>query len=288
MNQNKVFIIFGATASGKSNLAIKLANKINGVIINADSSQIYKEFPILSNIPNQKEQNNLPHKLFSIKSILDNFTLIDWLNLVKTEIESAFANKKTPIVVGGTGLYLNALINGISDIPSDEEKKRESQDLYNKLGYDNFFEKIKKIDPIFTEKIKDPHRLIRMYEVFLITNKSILELQKNKKQLIEVQFANFFINTSKENLYNKINSRFKEMLENGAIEEVKLFINSNPKHTQKLTKILGAMPIYDFLNNKINYEDTLSIGSQATRHYAKRQLTWYRGNFLHNFKVINL
>ena len=283
---NSSIIIYGATASGKSDFAISLANEINGVIINGDSAQIYKEFPILSNIPTPQDILKAPHKLFAIQSILDDFSVKNWIDLAVKEINICYNEGKTPIIVSGSGMYLKSLIDGISNIPTSNTHKQLAQQTFNDIGYDEFFKKMSSINPQYTSKFSDPQRLIRMYEVWLLTGQSILDFQKNLIKPIETNFIKFFLQKDRSTLYEDINQRFLKMITTGGIEEVEFFVNKNSKYLSKLSKILGASEINLYINKKISYEDLIQQAQTKSRHYAKRQITWFNGMFSNTFEVL--
>jgi tRNA dimethylallyltransferase len=273
--QQDVIVIFGATASGKSDLALKLAQQIDGVIINADSSQIYANAPILSNLPSVEEFSQAPHKLFAYLCISQASSVADWLKLCALEINNARLQNKTPIVVGGSGMYISALLYGLSDIPSNKEMKQKSINLYNEIGYDKFFYIMQKIDPKFTENNRDAQRLIRAYEVYLISSTTFSYFQNlEKKKYVDANFINIFINPEREQLYKKINDRTLIMFKRELLAEAsKIYaITQNNMH---LKKILGLQEVIANLNNELSLEQTIHIIQQKTRNYAKRQITWF-------------
>ena len=173
-NETPIIVISGPTGIGKSNLAISLAKKINGAIINADSMQIYKELKIISSQPSDKDKIIISHELYGIKSIYQKFSVMDWLELVKEKLDVIFNKNKIPIIVGGTGLYIKSAINGISKIPKvDNEVFNKCSQLFEKIGYLEFRKLVKEVDRDFTKKNIDKQRLIRAYSVYLQTGKAI-------------------------------------------------------------------------------------------------------------------
>ncbi len=282
--QKDVIVIFGATASGKSEVSLKLAKEINGIIINSDSSQIYKEAPILSNIPSQDEFQQIPHKLFSYLSLVDESSVIDWLTLCSKEIELCREQEKTPIIVGGSGLYISSLLYGVSDIPSDKINKQKSINLYNEIGYNNFFDLIKSIDPEFIAKTDDPQRLIRAYEVYLCSNRPFSSFQNmKKKKYINANFINIFIDPNRDLLYKKINERTLSMFDKGALNEASE-IFSLTTDALHLKKILGLKDLLSYFNEEITLLKAIELIQQKTRNYAKRQVTWFN----HQIKEKNI
>ena len=274
-NQQDIIVIFGATASGKSDLALKIALEVDGVIINADSSQIYYDAPILSNLPSVEEFQQISHKLFAYLSIIENSSVADWLKLCAFEIKQARLQKKIPIIVGGSGMYISSLLYGISDIPNNAETKQKAIDTYNKIGYENFFNLIKNIDPEYTKKITDSQRLIRAYEVYLISSKSFSYFQSlPNKKYVTGNFINIFINPERETLYQKINERTLLMFNKGLLEEVSKIYALTQKDLH-LKKILGLKEVVSNINGETSLEETISTIQQKTRNYAKRQITWF-------------
>ncbi|MDR0484392.1 MAG: tRNA (adenosine(37)-N6)-dimethylallyltransferase MiaA [Alphaproteobacteria bacterium] len=273
--QKDILVIFGATASGKSDLAIKLAKELNGVILNADASQIYKEAPILSNLPSQADLSLAPHKLFAYLSLVEESSVVNWLNLCVKEINLAKENQKLPVVVGGSGMYISSLINGISDIPSNPQKKQEAIETHNTMGYEKFLSLLQKIDPSFTNKVSDAQRLIRAYEVYLYTGKPFSFYQNQPKvKYANGNFINVFLNPNRELLYEKINLRTKQMFAKNILGEATniLKLTENEIHHKK---ILGLKEIISYIKNENSLEFTIDKIQQKTRNYAKRQITWF-------------
>lgn len=268
----KIVIISGATASGKSDLALKLADKKDIVIINADSLQIYEGLPILSSQPTKDEQKKVKHLLYSQLKPQENSSVVIWLKLLKDSIEEVITKNKLPVIVGGSGMYISALVEGISEMPEISlEVKKEARDLYEKLGHEEFQRKTS------GENIPDKQRLIRAYEVLLQSKKPISFWQNKRKKIFEeANFLHINLNPNREKLYENCNLRFEKMLKNGVFEEVKSLVNQGVSNEMQITKTLGFYEICDFLNNKISQEKMLETAKQKTRNYAKRQLTWFR------------
>ena len=287
--KSKIILISGPTASGKSIFAIKLAKKINGEIINADSMQVYKQLKILSARPDPKKYKKIRHHLYGFQDVTKNFSTGNWLKLVFKKIEEIKKRKKTPILVGGTGLYFKALTDGLVKIPNIPIKIRNqirAQQL--KLGQNKFFKKLLKIDPVSKNKINptDTHRSIRAYEVKTYTQKSIHEWYKNtKSNFKQSDFFKIYIDFPRTELIEKINVRSKEMIENGAIKEVKNFLKLKVRKDKSVNKAIGINEIRQYLNNKKELEEIIENISIKTRQYAKRQSTWARGNMNAWFKL---
>ena len=280
--KSKIILIFGPTASGKSSFAIKLAKKINGEIINADSMQVYKELKILSARPSQKDYKNIKHHLYGFQSVKKNFSTGDWLKLVHKKILEIKKRKKIPIIVGGTGLYFKALTNGLVSIPNIPIKLRAKiRSLHKKIGSKSFFSKLIKLDPLSKNKISssDTQRVIRAYEVKLFTNQSIYDWFKNTQSKFENKnFYKIYLDYPRVGLIERINIRVKDMIKKGAISEVKRFIKLKVPKAKTASKAIGIEEIRSYLEKKIEIIEVIEKISIKTRQYAKRQSTWGRGN----------
>ena len=226
--KSKIILIYGPTASGKSKFAIDLAKKINGEIINADSMQVYKELKILSARPNKKDLKKIRHHLYGFQNVKKNFSTGHWLNLVNKKILDIRKKKKIPILVGGTGLYFKALTKGLVKIPNIPIKSRiKIRSLHKKIGETKFFSKLIKLDPLVKKYLNpsDSQRVVRAYEIKLFTKKSMYEWYKNTKSKYEQKdFYKICIDFPRDELIKKINLRAYEMIDRGAILEVKKFI----------------------------------------------------------------
>ena len=205
-DETPIIIISGPTGIGKSNLALSLAKKINGVIINADSMQIYKELKIISSQPSDRDKKIVSHELYSIRSICQSFSVMDWLELVEKKLDEIFNKNKIPIIVGGTGLYIKSAINGISKIPKvDKEVFDNCLKLFEKIGIIEFKKLVKKIDENFIIKNIDKQRLIRAYSVYLQTGKAISEWYKSSEiNKIYNTFFSILLEQEREKNYQKL------------------------------------------------------------------------------------
>ncbi len=285
----KIILIAGPTGSGKSDIALKLAKKINGEIINADSMQVYKQIKILSARP--KNFFNIKHYLYGNISVKINFSSGIWIREVKKVIKKIIRKKKIPIFVGGTGLYFKLLTDGISNIPTTPIKIRSKvRKLNKKIGNKKFYNLLVKIDPLSEGKIMntDTQRLVRAYEVILHTKKSIFVWQINNTQLFKkFDFIKIFINPEKKILEKITRFRLKKMFENNVIKEVKDFLKLDIDPSLPANKILGISEIKDYLNKKISLEKTFELTFIRTRQYIKRQLTWSRGHMKDWIRIYN-
>jgi tRNA dimethylallyltransferase len=287
--RSKIILLSGPTASGKSSLAIKIAKKINGEIINADSMQVYKQLKILSARPDPKKYQKIRHHLYGFRDVKKNFSTGDWLKLVNKKIKNIQKRKRIPILVGGTGLYFKALTDGLVKIPKIPLKLRNQiRNMQKKLGQKKFYEKLLKLDPPLKGKINptDSQRSIRAYEVKKFTKKSLYEWFKNtKSNFLEADFLKVYIDYPRQELIGRINLRTKEMIENGAIKEVKNFIKLKVRKDKSANKAIGVIEIKDFLNKEKDLEQIKEKIAVKTRQYAKRQSTWARGNMMSWIKL---
>ncbi|MFZ9329891.1 MAG: tRNA (adenosine(37)-N6)-dimethylallyltransferase MiaA, partial [Candidatus Fonsibacter ubiquis] len=276
----KIILIAGPTGSGKSEIALRLAKKIDGEIINADSMQVYKEIKTLSARP--EKILNVKHYLYGNVSVKNNFSAGEWLKKVKLNLKKILNKKKTPIFVGGTGLYFKLLTEGISNIPKIPDSIRvKARRLNKKLGNDKFYNLLIKLDPLVENRIKqnDTHRLIRAYEVIVFTKKSLIEWQKNNKnEFGNYRFIKIYINPENNYLHNLLRLRLKKMFELNAIDEVKKFYKLKINKTLPANKILGIEEIKKYLDKKISIEQAFEETFIRTRRYVKRQRTWFRGH----------
>ena len=287
--KSKIILIYGPTASGKSQFAVKLAKKINGEIINADSMQVYKELKILSARPFKKDQQKISHHLYGFQNVKNNFSTGDWLKLVNKKIFIIKKRKKIPILVGGTGLYFKALTDGLVDIPNIPNKLRERiRSLHKKLGAKKFFLELKKIDPLIKNQINfsDTQRSIRAYEVKLYTKRSIYDWFKNTKSNYQQKdFYKICIDFPKNELLLRINLRTLDMIKKGAILEVRKFNKIKVRKDKTATKAIGINEVNEYLQKKIEIKELIEKISIKTRQYAKRQRTWASGNMQNWIKL---
>ena len=280
--KSKIILISGPTASGKSNFAIKLAKKINGEIINADSMQVYKELKILSARPDPQHYQKITHHLYGFHNVKKSFSTGDWIKLAVTKINELKKRKKTPIFVGGTGLYFKALTDGLVNISNIPVRSRNKiRVLQETLGQKKFYQKLLKLDLKSKNKINptDVQRSIRAYEVKLFTKKSLHDwFRKTKSYFKEDEFFKIYIDYPRKDLIERIEKRTEQMIKMGAINEVKRFIKLKIKKDNSVNKAIGIKEIKEFLNHEKELSDIKEKISIKTRQYAKRQSTWARGN----------
>ncbi len=280
--KSKIILIYGPTASGKSKLAIKIAKKISGEIINSDSMQIYKELKVLTARPFQKDFKKIKHHLYGFQSVKKNFSTGEWLKLANQKILDCKKRGKVPILVGGTGLYFKALTDGLVNIPKIPSNFRQKvRSLHKKIGQKKFFSRLIKIDP-FSKKYlnsSDTQRSIRAYEIILFTRRSMYDWFKKTKSNYEPEnFFKIYIDFPRDDLLKRISLRAQEMIKKGAIPEIRRFIKLKVPQNKSSNKAIGVKELREFLNKKIEIEDVIEKISIKTRQYAKRQSTWGRGN----------
>ncbi len=278
--QSNIILIAGPTASGKSNFAVNLAKKINGEIINADSMQVYKQLKILTARPNKKDQKKVRHHLYGIIDVKKSFSTGKWLKLTTKKINEIRKRKKIPILVGGTGLYFQSLVNGLVKIPNIPINFRNKiRSLQKKIGQKKFYSKLLKIDPKVKNKfdLNDVQRSIRAFEIKTYTKVSMYDwISKTKPIFNEKLFIKLYIEFDRQKLIERIKKRVNKMIQNGAIEEVVKFSKLKIKKDKSINKIIGIEEFNNYLNKKITLEQAKELISIKTRQYAKRQITWSR------------
>jgi len=283
-NKSKIILISGPTASGKSSFAIKLAKKINGEIINADSMQVYKELQILTARPKKNNLKGINHYLYGFQSVKKNFSTGKWQILAKKKIKEIKKKNKVPILVGGTGLYFKVITDGLVRIPNIPVYLRNKIRTFQKrIGQDKFYQKLIKLDSLAKDKINsnDVQRSIRAYEVKKYTKISLIEwFKKTNKNFENNDFLKIYIDFPRPELIKRINRRVEEMFKEGAINEIKKFLKLNVKKDKSSNKIIGIKEIDKYLKGDLDLKATKEIMAIKTRQSAKRQSTWARGQML--------
>ena len=287
--QSKIILISGPTATGKSYFSIKIAKKINGEIINADSMQVYKHLRVLTARPSLKERKKIKHHLYGFVDCNEKFSTGQWLKEVIKKIKEIKKRKKTPIIVGGTGLYFQALTDGLVKIPKISIKKRsEIRLLQRKYGQKKFYNSLLKLDPKVKNKFdpNDVQRSVRAYEIKKYTKISMYDwLNKTKSKFNENDFIKYYINFERQNLIKRIEKRTVQMLNSGAINEVKRFNKLKIKKDHSINKVIGLNELIKFLNKEISLDKAKELIVIKTRQYAKRQTTWARSK-MHSWKNV--
>ena len=286
---NTVYVIAGPTATGKSDLSISLAKKISGAVINSDSMQVYENLEILTARPTLSEMKNINHHLYGFVDGRERYNVERWCNDATEIIKKTSAKNLTPILVGGTGLYINALINGLVDLPSIPESiKIESEKILQEFGKDFLINQIKNVDPESLNEINhnDTVRLRRIWEVFESTGKKFSEwkLNKNKKFITDYKFKILLFLPDREKNYQVVNSRFVKMMKSGAVEEVKKLLELNLNDSLPVMRAHGVPEIKKYLANESTLEECINKGQQVTRNYVKRQHTWWNSSNLEIFQ----
>jgi len=277
----KIIIIAGPTASGKTSFAIDLAKQIGGEIINADSLQVYKENPIISAQPTLQERQNIPHHLFGYVNGDEDYTVARWINDAKAKIAAI----KTPILVGGSGFYLKHLIFGLSNIPDIPDRIRiAARALHSEIGNLEFYKLLKEIDPLAASKLEPNNytRVLRAYEVIQLTGKSVYEWQGDN--IIHFPISSFslmILQPERQVLYQNCDKRFLDMLDNGALEEVRYLMQQNYRPSSGVMKSHGVPELIKYLSGEWSLEQAISRSQQVVRNYAKRQTTWFKHQFNH-------
>lgn len=272
----RIIVIYGPTASGKSSYALHLAKSYNGVIINADSLQLFHDLSILTAVPTLEQQCGIEHKLYGILSPLDQPNAMMWRNLAIKEINSAWDRAQTPIVVGGTGLYLVALLKGLSPIPDVSLDIKMNVEKLQEM--DDFYQYVIDIDPCIKDLYhpNDHKRLARALSVFMQTQKSITQYFKMPMIDPYDQYAyKIYVAPKREILYKNINDRFLHMIQNGAIDQVQAILKQGIPLSAPLFNTLGAKEIVDYLKGNLTFKDMIEKACQKSRQYAKRQYTWF-------------
>ena len=281
-SKKDLIIIAGPTCVGKSTLAISLAKLINGVLINADSVQVYEDLKLLSARPSVEDMQEIPHFMYGYVKSHINYSVADWLKCLNKVLSYTDKLNKVPILVGGSGLYLNAVIKGLAPIPTlTKGIKIRSLSKLNDIGINSFRELNFKIDPQFVNKNHDKHRLLRAYGVFLQTQKNMSYwYQKSRVGEVKKNIYPFLLKLERNLIYKRCELRFDEMIKNGALEEVKKIYDFKIERTLPITKSLGVKWLLSYLDKSISFEDAISLSKRDTRRYVKRQITWFSHNYI--------
>ena len=294
---HKIYVIGGPTASGKSAHALELAAAHDGVIINADSMQIYDGLPTLTAQPLAEDKMQAPHLLYGALHPNEACSAGNWREMVEPVIEDVLSDGKTPIICGGSGLYIQALIQGLSpiaDIPDEIRSKASA--LQKELGNPAFYEALKERDPIMAARLHPDHtaRLVRAWEVLEATGKSLSEWQAMPRVAPPEnwQFEVNLVMPPRDMLYERCNQRFIWMLDNGALDELEEFNkakqNGDISDKALLNNALGVKPLTAYLQGTKTKEEAIERGQADTRHYAKRQVTWFRHQIKENKNVAKI
>lgn len=276
----KVIVICGPTASGKTSLSIELAKRIGGEIVSCDSMQIYKYMDIGSAKPTKEEMQGVPHYLIDCVMPDERYNVARYKQEAEDAIKQILQKGKTPIVVGGTGLYLNSLIYGIEypEIDLDVTYRKQLEDRVNKEGLESLYQEAQKIDPKACESIspKDQKRVLRILEIYHATGKTKTQQEiESRKGGIQYDYRVFALDWPREELYERVNQRVDQMLEQGLVKEVEELIQKF-SNTPTAMQAIGYKEIRNYLEGNMTLEESVEKIKQETRRYAKRQLTWFR------------
>ena len=277
-----VIAVIGPTASGKTGLAVKIAQNFNGEVVSADSMQIYSELSVGTAKPSEKEMAGIVHHLIGHKSIDEEYSVVDYVEEAKAVINDIIKRGKIPVLCGGTGLYVDSLLSNteFSEIRSDSEVRKKLYDFAKEFGNDALFERLKEVDPETAQKTHANNlvRVVRALEVYEITGKTMSEHQKDSHPVPSI-YDVCYIGTNfsdRENLYKRIEQRIDEMLIEGVEEEAKFLFEHNGTCTA--AQAIGYKEFYPYFRGEMSREEAILVLKKETRHYAKRQLTWFRRN----------
>lgn len=281
MTKNKLIILAGPTASGKTSVSIDLAKRLGGEIISADSMQVYKYMDVGTAKISVEEMQGVKHHLIDVLDPKEDFNIVKFQNMVKCSIEEIVKNGHIPILVGGTGFYIQSVIYDIDFNNEDDNSsvRKKLEEEYDAFGADFMHEKLKKIDIVSAQNIhkNNKKRIIRAIEYFLINNEPISshnEVQREKKSPYDYRF--FVLNPPRDILYGRINKRVDIMVENGLVDEVKKLREMGLSTANISMQGIGYKEIIEYLDGEVSLETAIENIKQNTRHMAKRQVTWFK------------
>ncbi|PHS78673.1 MAG: tRNA (adenosine(37)-N6)-dimethylallyltransferase MiaA [Rhodospirillaceae bacterium] len=286
----KAIIIAGPTACGKSALAMDVAEHFGGTVINADSQQVYKELCVLSARPSVEDEKRVPHRLFGTMEGHQICSAGHWVDMAVVEVQNALKQGRLPILVGGTGMYLQSLTEGLSPIPAIPAHVRtQSTARHKELGAEAFHEELGCLDSLTAERlpIGDTQRLLRAWEVTIFTGRTFSSWQDEPriKPLPDVQFSTIAITPPREELYAAIDARFERMVQGGGLDEVKALKKLDLSSDLPLMKALGVPQLLAYLADEISLEEAIQKSQKLSRNYAKRQLTWVRNQIEGSYRL---
>ncbi len=285
-----VICIAGPTASGKSAWAIELAKTVDGEVINADSMQVYKDLHILSARPDEKEMENIPHHLFGHVDGQVRYSTGRWLRDVVPVILDCLARQKTPILVGGTGLYFKALTEGLAAIPQPSAEAIDRAEHLRREGFEKLRQEAERVDPVAFARVlgDDPQRLMRIVSVALGTDHPLSVWQRETRPVIPKGYwVGAVLLPDREKLYDRIDKRYVAMVSGGGLVEAKSLFDKQLAADLPVMKAIGVPPLLEFIMEKISLEEAVFQAQRDTRRFAKRQFTWFRGQAKHWFCVNN-
>lgn len=289
-SDNIVLLIAGPTASGKSALAMAVAEAFDGVVINADSMQVYQELQIVTARPDTAEESRVPHRLYGCLPASQACSVGDWLGMAAPAIEETWAEGRVPVVTGGTGMYLKSLVEGIAEIPAVADDVRAAvQADYDAIGGAAFRDQLDLVDPLAAARLgpADRQRLTRAMEVYRSTRIPLSDwLARGNAPVLEgAQYVTLVLEPPREWLYARIDARFALMVEHGALEEVRAFMALGLDPTLPASKAVGVRELAAYLDGECSLSEAIEGAQQASRHYAKRQMTWFRNQIQKDFSI---
>ena len=272
-------MIGGPTASGKSALAADVAERFGGVVVNADSMQLYRDLPILTSWPDEELRACAPHRLYGVLDGAERCSAGRWRSMAMAEIESIHGNGALPILVGGTGFYLRALLDGLAPVPAIPEAVREAvRMLYEREGSVGLHARLSALDRKAAQRLEpgDSQRVMRAYEVIEATGRSLLSWQEERHDRYTGHAAVLVLEPPRDSLYEACNERFEHMMAVGALDEAARLQGRGLDPGLPVMKAVGVRALLDHLSGVTTLERAIALGRQATRRYAKRQTTWFR------------
>ena len=277
----QTIVIGGPTSSGKSDLAVALARRTDGAVINADAMQLYREIPILSGQPGTAERGEIPHALYGVLSIAEQSNAASWQKLARLHIDWAYRNGKRPIIVGGTGLYLRALIDGLSDMPDIPTEIRDQvRDMMRVRSAPALHAELAKRDPAMAARLHktDTQRICRALEFVLATGQSLTDFQGNRQtgDASKRAFKTVVLLPPRNEVYARCNARLDNMIASGALDEIRAIESMPPLPSTTALKAKGIPELRAFARGEIDLDAAREIAKAKTRQYAKRQYTWFR------------
>jgi tRNA dimethylallyltransferase len=281
LSRKPVIVVGGPTASGKSSLALSLAGRFGGEIINADSMQVYRDLRILTARPDDAALAQAPHRLYGVFGTGDRCSAGQWRSMALAEIAAVHGAGRVPILVGGTGLYLRALMTGLHRLPAVPAEVREALNArLHDEGPAALHDELSRVDPESASRLNraDGQRVVRALEVFLHTGRSLADWQTGDTEAApdDLRFLTLVALPEREGLYENIDRRFEHMIEEGAVDEAEKLLATNPPEDFPLLKAVGVPPIRRFLAGEIDRNRMIELGKRDSRRYAKRQMTWFR------------